>query len=213
MQILLADDHAMVREALLPFIMKVADDITVIEAENLHEAIQLAEGTDELGLIILDLKMPGMEDVKGLKQIHSLFPDVPKVILSGTINVRTIMRTIENGAAGFIPKTYDGQSLISALRLILSGERYIPSSILINDENSQFSLGDRNTISIDRILTASEQETLNLLKEGNSNKEIARALGVQEVTIKKRLARIYRKLDVSNRTQATRAFLKLNPED
>lgn len=213
MQILLADDHAMVREALLPFVKKVADDVTVIEAETLHEAVQLAKEADDLGLIILDLMMPGMDDVTGLKHIHSLFPDVPKVILSGSINTRTIMRTIKNGAAGFIPKTYGGQSLVSALRLVLSGERYIPSSIFLDDGDSQSADGSANAILGDAMLTASEQETADLLKEGNSNKEIARILGVQEVTIKKRLGRIYRKLGVSNRTQATRAVLELGSED
>lgn len=213
MQILLADDHAMVREALLPFIIRVADDVTVIEAESLHETVQLARETDDLGLIILDLKMPGMDGVAGLKHIHSLFPDIPIVILSGSGDPSTIMRTLKNGAAGFIPKTYDGQSLISALRLVLSGERYIPSSVFLDDQNLQFTDGVKTNVVDDTILTASEQETTDLLKEGHSNKEIARILGVEEVTIKKRLGRIYRKLGVSNRTQAARAFLKLKSED
>ncbi len=95
MQILLADDHAMVREALLPFVNRVADDVTVIEAETLHDAVRLAKEADDLGLIILDLMMPGMDGVTGLKRIHTLFPDVPKVILSGSVNTQTIMRTIK----------------------------------------------------------------------------------------------------------------------
>lgn len=212
MQILIADDHAMVREALLPFVKKVADDVTILEAESLHDAVRLAKEADDLGLIILDLMMPGMDDVTGLKRIHSLFPDVPKVILSGSVNPRTIMRTIKNGAAGFIPKTYGGQALISALRLVLSGERYVPSSMFLGDEGSISADGDANASPSGAILTDTEQETADLLKEGNSNKEIARILGVQEVTIKKRLGRIYRKLGVSNRTQATRAVLELGSE-
>lgn len=213
MQILLADDHAMVREALLPFVNRVADDVTVIEAETLHDAVRLAKEADDLGLIILDLMMPGMDGVTGLKRIHTLFPDVPKVILSGSVNTQTIMRTIKNGAAGFIPKTYGGQALISALKLVLSGERYIPSSVFLGDGDTQSADGGASAILGDAILTASERETMDLLKEGNSNKEIARTLDVQEVTIKKRLGRIYRKLGVSNRTQATRAILNLGSED
>lgn len=212
MQILLADDHAMVREALMPFVKRVAENATVIEAENFHEAVERAKEADNLGLIILDLMMPGMDDVTGLKHINSLYPDIPTVILSGSMNVRTIRRTIKNGAAGFIPKTYGGEALISALRLVLSGECYLPSSMFLDDGDMHSPEGGTREILGDALLTPSEQETADLLKEGNSNKEIARILGVQEVTIKKRLGRIYKKLGVSNRTQATRAVLELGAD-
>ncbi len=209
MQVLLADDHAMVREALLPFIRRIADDVTVLEAESFHGAIQLAQGADELDLVILDLMMPGMNDIVGLRRFKDLYPDVPTVILSGSVNTNTIMRTIKNGAAGFIPKTYGGQALVSALRLVLSGERYIPSSMFIDDDASQLGGANANPTMSAADLNSQEVGTLELLKEGNSNKEIARILGVQEVTVKKRLGRIYRKLGVSNRTQATRIALEL----
>lgn len=209
MQVVLADDHAMVREALLPFIRRVGDNVTVMEADTFHDAIQLAQSADDLGLIILDLMMPGMNDIVGVRRMHELYPDVPTVILSGSVNTNTIMRTIKNGAAGFIPKTYGGQALVSALKLVLSGERYIPSSMFLDEETSQITTAASGPSLTTADLNAHECETLELLKDGNTNKEIARMLGVQEVTVKKRLGRIYRKLGVSNRTQATRIALEL----
>jgi DNA-binding NarL/FixJ family response regulator len=212
MKILLADDHHMLREALIPFIERVADDVEVVEAEDLDGAVGAAVDTDELSLIILDLSMPGMNGVAGLKRMLHHRPDVPTVILSGTASTAMAVQMVRHGAAGFIPKTYRGMALVNALKLVFAGERYLPSSVVLNDRPGHSGrpgtgpmrpdAGDADDMSTD------EQGTLALLKDGLSNKEIARRLDLQEVTVKKRLGRIYRKLGVNNRAQAVRAIIE-----
>jgi len=211
-QILIADDHAMVRQALRPFIKRVSDDVSVIEAATFHEAVTRAKAADELGLIILDLVMPGMNDVVSIRRIRSLFPDIPIAILSGELNSNLIFRTIQNGASGFIPKTYGGEALVNALRLILSGVLYIPPSVLTDYDIGNVGAEQSTTnLPSGTELNPQDCETLAELKNGHSNKRIAKILGIKETTVKKRLVRIYRKLGVSNRTQAVRTILEINP--
>ena len=206
MQVLLADDHQMVREALIPFIERVADDIEVIQAGDLKTALALAKEATELGLVILDLAMPGM-DVNGLNKMKKQHPEVPVVILSASLNRATIMRMISNGADGYIPKSQKGTTLINALRIVLSGEQYIPALVAV-EEGQPDADPDSAGVSPLKRLTPQERETLTLLVNGLSNKEIARALNVSEIAVKKRLGKIYRKFGVSNRTQAVRIAME-----
>ena len=209
MQVLLADDHQMVREALIPFIERIAGDIEVIQADNLEIALARATEATELGLIILDLVMPGM-DVNGLKKMKKQHPEVPVVILSASLNRATIMRMISNGATGYIPKTYKGTTLVNALRIVLSGEQYIPALVATEAVEMKEGQSDPDGAGVSPLerLTPNEKETLTLLVDGLSNKEIARALDVSEITVKKRLGKIYRKFSVSNRTQAVRIAME-----
>ena len=115
------------------------------------------------------------------------------------------MRMISNGATGYIPKTYKGTTLVNALRIVLSGEQYIPALVAVEEGQS-----DADSVGVSPIkqLTPKEREVLMLLVDGLSNKEISNALGVKEITVKKRLGKIYRKFGVSNRTQAVRVAME-----
>jgi len=211
-QVVLADDHNLVREALKPLIKRVDDEVEVIDAENFQEALQKAADAKDLKLIILDLKMPGMNGFSGLEQIRARFSQIPVVILSGSINRGDVMGAMKHGAAGYIPKTVGGAALVNALRLVLSGENYYPSFVFSKDEGA----GSEKSVSSDSVanpfdaLNSREEEVLALVIDGMSNKEIARELDIQEITVKKRLSSIFRKLNVSNRTQATKFALQLN---
>jgi len=211
LQVVLADDHNLVREALKPLIKRVDEGVEIIDAENFQEAQQRAADASDLKLIILDLKMPGMNGFSGLEQIRARFPEIPVVILSGSVNRGDVMGSMKHGAAGYIPKTVGGAALVNALRLVLSGENYYPSFVFSKDESAS----DKR-VSIDGIanpfdaLNSREEEVLTLVIDGMSNKEIARELDIQEITVKKRLSSIFRKLNVSNRTQATKFALQLN---
>ena len=134
-------------------------------------------------------------------------PEVPVVILSGTLNRATIWDLMRNGAAGYIPKTYTGEVLTNALRLVISGEQFIPSLLVYGGEEPR---EDKPGCDLQRFkgLTNVEMDILILLMDGLSNKEISRILEVKEPTIKKRLARSYRKLGVTNRTQAARIAIE-----
>jgi DNA-binding NarL/FixJ family response regulator len=199
MRILLADDHVLVRDALKSYIERLADDAAVIVASSFPEAFALAERDAALDLVILDLRMPGMNGLEGLTRMRKLRPSTPVVIISGLARPQDITDAMTAGAAGFFPKTLNGAALVSAVRLVLAGERFVPSTDHAgNGVDGEARVEDEATSS----LTNREREVLDLLTKGMSNKEIARQLELQEVTIKLHVRGICRKLGAKNRTQA-----------
>jgi len=209
-QVILADDHNLVREALKPMVGRVDEDVTILDAENFPEALAKAASADDLRLIILDLKMPGINGFSGLEQMRATYPDIPVVILSGSVSRGDVVGAMNHGAKGYIPKTIGGAALVNALRLVLSGEPYFPSSICNQDGGSGQGSASGDINNPFSSLNGREEEVLALVIDGMSNKEIARQLNIQEITVKKRLSSIFRKIDVSNRTQATKFALQLN---
>jgi len=198
MQILLADDHVLVRDALKSYIERLAEDATVHAVSSFPEAYAVAQREAGLDLIILDLRMPGMNGLDGLMRMRALRPNTPVVIMSGLARQQDISDALEAGAAGFFPKTLNGPALVSAVRLVLAGERFVPSTDHAAANTREAPLGNESTSS----LTVREREVLELLTKGLSNKEIARQLDLQEVTIKLHVRGICRKLGAKNRTQA-----------
>lgn len=104
MQILVADDHNIVREGLKPFLYELDNSAEIIEAASLNEALERAAQTSALGLVLLDLRMPGMDGMDGIEAIHAIHPTVPVVILSGFVSRDDVMSALRAGAAGYIHK-------------------------------------------------------------------------------------------------------------
>ena len=209
MYVLLADDHELVRSGLRFYLQRLAQDVTVIEAAKFDDALGVASTSLSLDLIILDLKMPGMNGFAGLDVMCERFPEVPVVILSGFVAQEEIMTALSRGAAGYLPKTLTGKAMLNALDLVLSGETYVPSAVFKNGFSfvGQADVLERERPDVDgplTRLTAREREILGLLMEGKSNKMIARDLGIQEITVKVHLSHVFTKLGASNRTQAVR---------
>ncbi|MBC7907581.1 MAG: response regulator transcription factor [Rhodospirillaceae bacterium] len=211
MEILLADDHAMVRDGLVPFLERLEPGTTVLEASTFEEALAAARATGNLGMAILDLYMPGMNGLGGLATLRRDFPDLPIVILSGSTKPEDAFQAIEAGACGFVPKTMRGETIIGVLRLVLSGEKYIPPFLFEHRD----SIGTTATAAAASIppgsplatLTPRERDILDMIVDGAPNKVIARALTLQEVTVKAHLRNMFRKLNVANRTEAARVAL------
>ncbi len=217
MNVLLADDHRLVREGLKLLIGRLGDGVDILEADNFEQALSLAEGADDLDLIILDLSMPGMNGLAGLERMCGVRPDVPVVILSGTFERKLVLDALMRGAHGYIPKTLGGKAMLSALQLVVAGEKFVPSIILDDDRAGQS--GDNGQsgapVPLDNPihkLTRRERDVLSLLAEGHPNKEIARQLELQEVTVKVHLKGVFRKLGATNRTQAVRIAIGLGWE-
>lgn len=207
MQVLLADDHAMVRDGLIPFLERIEPGTTVIEAANFGEALAAAKA-QPLGLAVLDLYMPGMEGLNGLTALRREFPSLPIVILSGSTKPEDAFQAIEHGANGYVPKTMRGETIIGVLRLVLSGEKYIPPFLFEHrDSMTQPAVPAVDPNSPLAHLTPRERDILNMIVDGAPNKVIARALDLQEVTVKAHLRNMFRKLGVANRTEAARVAL------
>jgi DNA-binding NarL/FixJ family response regulator len=207
MQILLADDHHLVRDTLEALLKDSFDDADVLHAASLSEAVAVAKKVKDLDAVLLDLRMPGMNGLAGLSAIRHECPDVPVVILSGDEHPDTVRASLQAGAAGFIPKTMHGAAMLNALRLVLSGARYIPDLTLSFSDAQE---GDQASPPGQTVgLTRREREILRHLTTGLQNKEIARQLGIESVTVSLHLRSIYKKLNVSNRTQAVRLAMEL----
>ncbi len=215
MKILIADDHNLVREGLRPFLEELSPNVEIMEAASFDQAYEISKASDGWGLILMDLKMPGMNAFDGLVKMCEAHKDVPVVILSGHFNRHDVLEAVERGAAGYVPKTISGSAMVNALRLVLSGEKYIPSAAFQDtpESNDDSPIG-RSATSNDMKngplsrLSDREKEILGHLIEGSTNKEIARKLGLQEITVKVHLRNIYRKMEAANRAQAVRIALQ-----
>ncbi|MCI0430087.1 MAG: response regulator transcription factor [Rhodospirillales bacterium] len=206
MKILLADDHNLVRDTIERFLGQLGSDIHVLHAATLPQALKIARRGESLDLIILDLNMPGMNGLAGLKGMQAARPGVPVAILSGEIDPHIVRSALQAGAAGFLPKTMRAAAMLDALRLIASGERFVPDIALSTD--SGMSEGRPAVGGALASLTRRERDVLKLLVEGLSNKEIAHRLNIEVVTVALHLRSIYRKLGVESRTQAVRLAFK-----
>ncbi len=217
MKILLADDHALFRDALVQYIERAEPDAQITLAKDFHEVKEaLLEDADQ-DLVLLDLRMPGMSNMEGMKFIREEYKDIPVALISGIAELRDVKAAMDMGAVGYFPKTLPGKSMIRAIQLVLAGERYIPIDYETNkimpsyfkniektDKNDEGStMGGAEIFSASEIkLTPRETEVLSFLLKGFSNKEIANELGLQVVTVKLHVRGVCRKLGAKNRTQA-----------
>lgn len=206
MQILVADDHKLVRDGLRPFLGELDPSAEILDASTLDEALAAADGASHLGLVLLDLMMPGMNGLNGLELLRAKCPNVPVVIVSGYSSRDHVVAAVQAGAAGFIPKTVSGTAMVNALRLVLSGEKYLPSSTFFEDapQPQPPPVKPAGILPPFDKLSRREAEILVLLVDGRTNKEIAIALDLQEITIKVHLRNVYRKIGAANRAQAVR---------
>ncbi len=212
MNILLIDDHVMVREALRYYLRELDSSVVVTTAGSLDEAFARPPEDIDYDLIVLDFKLPGVRGFAGYEAVAAWYPDVPVVILSGLIQQNDAFSLIEAGAAGVIPKRLGADAMIHALKLILSGEKYLP--VTLGDSTGSARPAPRiETGEGPGELTTRQREVLALLKQGLPNKQIAARMGIQEVTVKLHLSRVFRKLGATNRTEAVRIALEADSND
>ena len=206
MKILVADDHAMFRDG-LRYVLARLGDVEILEAKDCAQALTLVGSRSDLDLILLDLAMPGMDGLAGLHALRVCRPSVPVVILSGSEEPADVRRALDRGAMGFIPKSSSSSVMLGALRLVLSGGVYLPPAFL---EHSQSGRSQTAAPSIETLgLTPRQHDVLRLLGKGQSNKEIARVLGLAEGTVKLHISAILRALGVGSRTRAVIAAARL----
>jgi DNA-binding NarL/FixJ family response regulator len=199
-RIVIADDHPLYREALATMFARAGDIEAVASAETLPEALE-ALGAADIALVLLDLNMPGMQGVAGVTQVRERFPDTRVAVISGSLGVAQIREVLAAGASGYLPKTFTPDMILAAVRLMLSGAVYVPPDVLAQVEEPGAGREARSAPGAVS-LTPRELEVLGMLSKGSANKEIARAIGVAEVTVKLHTRRILEKLGVRNRAAA-----------
>jgi len=192
LKLLLADDHALMFEA-IALALESEDDLEIVGcAETGSQVLPLVQQTQP-DLVLLDLRMPGMDGLTCIKLIRERFPDVSTAVLSGIDNDETIEAALRAGANAFISKSVDPAALADALR---RAAQEPVSHAIGRAERGIDSLIEATG------LTEREIAVLQALAHGQSNKEIARSLWLAEQTVKFHLTNIYRKLDVRGRTEA-----------
>jgi DNA-binding NarL/FixJ family response regulator len=203
MKILVVDDHALIRDALRGVLAELVDGPTVLEAADCRQATQLIREHPDLRLILLDLNLPDRDGFGFLADLRRRHAPISLVVLSGFHDRKNVLRALELGALGFIPKSSPREVMVSALRLILSGGIYIPPEALAPAETGGVRPSPSRPISpVDVGLTERHMEVVALMMQGKSNKAIARVLDVAEPTVKHHVTAILKALKVANRTEA-----------
>ncbi len=207
MKILIADDHELFLKGLELILSNLDKQVDISLAHNYTEIFDILKKQKKFDLIVTDLAMPGANWLDAIKHIHEQLPETPIIILSAVFDKEIVQKTIELGAAGYIPKTSSNAIIMSAVRLVLSGGAYIPPELLNNSLKNQYADLEQidpefenkdNKVS----LTPRQIDVLKLIAKGCSNKIIAHELGLTEGTVKLHVTAILKILNVYNRTGA-----------
>ena len=188
LKILVVDDHALVREGLCQILQGLDEPVDVLQSPDCIQAFELAARHPELDLVLLDFDMPGMNGLDALKVLGQAHPALPVLMLSGMVNPQMVRTALANGAVGFLSKNGDSMELLTAVRLVLAGEVYVPVNLLASTK-------------IQPEFTLRQGEVLALLLDGRANKEISDALALSDDTIKNHVTALLRAFDVKTRTQ------------
>lgn len=204
----IADDHPLFRSALLEIINKHFPEASVTQSSDLDSTLAMLASGTELDLLLLDLHMPGSQDLFGLVTVREKYPAIPVVVISAREDVETISRAIGHGASGYIPKSAPPETIYQAIQHVADGEKWIPEAArnrLRRIDKEEMSLAAKIAS-----LTPQQYKVLCFLREGWLNKQIGYEIGVTEATVKAHITAVFRKLGVSNRTQAVVVLSKLS---
>ncbi len=201
MKILVVDDHALVREGLSQVLkgLEAEQAVEVLQAPDCTQAFALANTHPDLDLVLLDYHLPDMNGLAALAIFGKRHPELPVVILSGSANPSVMQQALSQGAAGFITKSGRSDELLNALRHVLEGNIYCPSSFAAFPE-AQNQTTDRSAHA--PVFSPRQLEVLQLLLDGCTNREISAQLFLGEETIKTHVATIMRAFHAKTRTQA-----------
>ena len=193
MKILIVDDHALFREGLVHILKSLQEHVIILQAANYDEALEVMDEHEELAIVLLDLRMPGLDGYSLLETARISYPKLPIAVLSASRDRKEMQRAIDLSAVGFVPKDTSGKLLINAVRIMIDGGMYLPPEMAEQSEQRTSERPD---------LTPRQFEVLNMIAEGASNKVIASDLGIAESTIKMHVTAVFKALRVSSRTQA-----------
>jgi DNA-binding NarL/FixJ family response regulator len=208
-RLLIIDDHPLFRDAMRMALSSTMPHMVIAEAGSLDAARAMLTDDETIDLVLLDLKMPGVQGLSGLAYLRASYPGIPVAVVSGQEDAAVIRRAMALGAAGFVPKSTPAEQMRDAIRLILSGEAWTPElPALETPEDKTLDDLARRMAS----LTPQQLRVLMMLKEGKLNKQIAFELDVTEATIKAHVSAILLKLDVNSRTQAVIAAGRIDGE-
>lgn len=208
MKILIADSHQLLADALAQLVRECEKDSEVFQASSFDDAMETMKKEDKVEIVLLDYDLPGMDGFNGLEKFKGKFPKTPCAIFSGNPSADAASDALSRGAAGIIPKNISAPAFFHAIKLIQVGEKFIPSE-LYEDLATHSRKARQEGLSAKSFvkktgLSRRETEVLRALVQGISNRQIGDQLGVEEVTVKLHLRRVYKKIKAANRIQAVK---------
>jgi DNA-binding NarL/FixJ family response regulator len=206
-RVIIVDDHPLFRAALKQALSGAFKGIELDEAGTLDAVTGRLDRDSDVDLVLLDLKMPGVQGLSGLMFLRAQYPAVPIAVVSASDEPHIIRRALDLGASGFIPKSLAVEDMRKAVTAILAGGVWAPEAASPAADGETEALARRVAT-----LTPQQMRVLMMLKEGLLNKQIAFQLGVSEATVKAHVSAILQKLDVSSRTQAVIAASRIDGE-
>jgi DNA-binding NarL/FixJ family response regulator len=224
MKVLLIDDHPLILSALQTVIQGLGDHVHVFTADSGRAAREALRQDPSHDLVLLDLQLGDADGFDLLSDLRSLYPALPVVVVSDSDRTSDVIRAIDMGAMGFVPKRASNDTLLEALEQVISGGVYVPPMSMGADFQPTLNhasplrqvqqvaqASDYQTVpSLRQLgLTARQTDVLNLLLKGQPNKLIARELGLSVETVKDHVAAVLRTLGVSSRTQAVIAVSQI----
>lgn len=202
MKILLADDHWIIRESIKHAVQSIKLEPEIFEAASFDEALALLGEHSDIDLLLTDLMMPGFTEFEGLRVLRLRHPDVPVAVISVHEDRAHVMRAIEEGVVGYIPKSASGEDVLRALQLLLDGNVAFPRQILQSRPTGpSFAKGKTDGAADASELTPREMEVFQLASAAYSNEEIAKSLNLSPNTVRVHLRNLSVKLKHSEREQ------------
>jgi len=197
LKILIVDDHALLREGLGQVLLSMYPALELLQAGSGAIAIDLLLPHRDIDLVLLDYHLPDINGLEVLRQMGRIQPSLVVLMISGSTTLQLISQSLNAGAAGFVTKSGNTDDLRQAIAQVLAGEIYIPQEVRSQAKTA--------AIATTAPLSKKQEQVLRLLMDGQTNREIAKALFVSEETIKTHVSAILRYFDAENRTQAVRA--------
>ena len=229
MKVLLIDDHPLILAALQSVIEGLGSDTTVVGAGSAKAARETLKADSEFDLVLLDLHLGDADGFEVLLEFRANYPALPVVVVSASDRTSDVIRAIDAGAMGFVPKRASNETLFEALHMVMSGGIYVPpmtmgsepatkpegdtvpSVLRVLRDHAEDSGFQTATVPLETIgLTPRQTEVLALLLKGHSNKLIARDLHLSVETVKDHVAAVLRALGVNSRTQAVLAVSQMS---
>ncbi|MBX3619284.1 MAG: response regulator transcription factor [Rhizobacter sp.] len=230
MKVLLVDDHPLILSALQTVIKGLGDHVNVVGAGSARAAREALQNDDDFDLVLLDLQLGDANGFDLLVEFRAGYPAVPVVVVSASDRASDVIRSVDLGAMGFVPKRATNETLFEALHMVMSGGIYVPPMSIGTEppmtgrrrtDNSPLTVvnqeatdsGFQTQPSLASLgLTPRQTDVLALLLKGNPNKLIARELGLSVETVKDHVAAVLRALGVSSRTQAVLAVSQMTQQ-
>jgi DNA-binding NarL/FixJ family response regulator len=197
MKILVVDDHALFCEGLCYVLEKLDNNVSILEANNFNDAVTQLNTNIDIDMVLLDLNMPDKDGFSVLDFCREHYPLISIVVLSASKKRSDMNRALEAGAMGFIPKDTTSNVMLGAIRLIMTGDIYVPQSMTMHAPYEDEELANS--------FTPRQLEIIPMMIKGFSNKKIALEMGISEATIKMHVTAIFKRLQVNNRTEAALA--------